>query len=119
MAFKKNPLEQTNREALTVRVGENVKTHRRLSYLSQEELARRAGLHRTEIGMIEHGLRTMRIDTALKLATALHVSLDFLVEGVKWNPPVKVGETGRFETHRTEPVGRRDEEDPSGWSRAH
>ena len=58
----------------------------------------RAGIHRTEVGMVEHGERTMRIDTALKLATALHVPLDRLVEGVTWKTPWRFGEPGRFES---------------------
>ena len=40
-----------------------------------------AGLHRTEIGMLENGERLPRIDTVVKLATALEIPVDQLVDG--------------------------------------
>src|SRR5688572_962575 len=102
MPRMKDPLEPTNRNGLSVRVGENVKSLRRQNRISQEQLGERAGLHRTEIAFIEHGERTMRIDTALKLATGLHVTVDALLVGVVWKGPVKIREPGRFETDRSE-----------------
>jgi len=44
------------------------------------------GLHRTEIGMLERGVRLPRVDTLIKLAGALEVSVDDLVEGIEWTP---------------------------------
>jgi transcriptional regulator with XRE-family HTH domain len=46
-----------------------------------------AGLHRTEIGMLERGFRLPRIDTVVKLAGALEVEPVELLEGMKWSPP--------------------------------
>jgi hypothetical protein len=43
--------------------GENVVIQRRRARLSQEELGFRADLHRTEIGMLERGIRLPRLDT--------------------------------------------------------
>jgi transcriptional regulator with XRE-family HTH domain len=43
--------------------------------LSQEEFAERCGLHRTYIGAIERGEKTVTIETALKLSRALGISL--------------------------------------------
>jgi transcriptional regulator with XRE-family HTH domain len=94
----KDPREPTNRNGLRVRVGLNVKRLRRHNQISQERLGLRAGLHRTEVGMIEHGGRTMQIDTAMKIAAALYVTVDALLEGVTWKGPHKIGDTGRFET---------------------
>jgi transcriptional regulator with XRE-family HTH domain len=54
--------------------------------LSQQEVAERAVLHRTEWGMIEAGKRNPRFSTLLVLAQALEVSLDELAEGI--DPPV-------------------------------
>jgi transcriptional regulator with XRE-family HTH domain len=48
--------------------GENLAIARHRVHLSQEALGRLAGLHRTEIGMLEHGERTPRIDTLVKLS---------------------------------------------------
>lgn len=60
---------------------------RRRAGLSQEQLAARASLHRTEVGFLERGHRVPRIDTFVKLAAALEVSPDELLEGVEWIPP--------------------------------
>lgn len=47
--------------------------------MSQEELAARAGVHRTYVGMIERGEKNVTIITMIKLATALGTKLkDFL-----------------------------------------
>jgi transcriptional regulator with XRE-family HTH domain len=63
--------------------------------ISQEELAVRASLHRTEIGLLERGERLARIDTALKLAGAVGVSLCELLDGIEWRPGTI--ERGNFE----------------------
>ena len=54
--------------------------------MSQEELGNLASLHRTEIGMLEHGTRLARVDTLMKLAGALSVSPLELLEGIQWTP---------------------------------
>jgi transcriptional regulator with XRE-family HTH domain len=53
--------------------GRNVKRLRRRADLSQEELSHRADLHRTEIGMLERGIRLPRLDTIIKVSGALEV----------------------------------------------
>lgn len=73
-------------EAAAIRLGENVLHWRRRVRLSQEELALRAGLHRTQIGKLEHGKRLSRIDTLIKLAFSLEVPPGDLVEGLVWVP---------------------------------
>lgn len=55
------------------RFGLNLFMARRRACLSQEQLARRAGLHRTEIGLLEKGLRSPRLDTIVKVADGLGV----------------------------------------------
>ena len=50
---------------------ENLARCRNRADLSQEELGVRASLHRTEIGLLERGMRVARIDTLIKLAGAL------------------------------------------------
>ncbi len=44
-----------------------------------------AGLHRTEVGILERGERKPRIDTLVKLASALEVTPEALLEGIAWN----------------------------------
>jgi transcriptional regulator with XRE-family HTH domain len=64
----------------------NLLRHRRQSGLSQEELALRASLHRTEIGLLERGHRLPRIDTLIKLAGATEVRPEALLLGIEWLP---------------------------------
>lgn len=64
----------------------NLRRHRKLADLSQEELAIRASLHLTAVGMIERGLRLPRVDTVAKLAGALEVDPGELFEGIVWKP---------------------------------
>ncbi|WP_405237543.1 helix-turn-helix domain-containing protein [Lentisalinibacter orientalis] len=47
--------------------------------LSQEELADRAGLHRTYVGSVERGERNIAIDNMEKVAAALNVPLTSLL----------------------------------------
>jgi transcriptional regulator with XRE-family HTH domain len=68
------------------RFGENLQHFRKRAGCSQEELSFRASLHRTEISLLERGERMPRIDTAIKLAISLSMSLDELVAGIKWTP---------------------------------
>jgi len=64
--------------------GANLARHRRLSGLSQEDVAIRAGTHRTEVSQLERGLRLPRLDTAVRLAAAVEAELGELVEGMTW-----------------------------------
>lgn len=68
------------------RFAENLLRAREAASLSQEELAFRAALHRTEIGLLERGARTPRIDTLAKLAGALGVEPAALLVGIAWDP---------------------------------
>jgi transcriptional regulator with XRE-family HTH domain len=73
-------------EEVAVRFGRNLYRCRRRATMSQEELGALASLHRTEIGMLEHGTRLARVDTLMKLAGALSVSPSELLEGIHWTP---------------------------------
>ncbi len=69
---------------LAERFGANLLSCRDRAGVSQEELGFRADLHRTEIGMLERGIRLPRIDTLLKLAGALEVEPRDLLDGMDW-----------------------------------
>jgi transcriptional regulator with XRE-family HTH domain len=71
---------------IAARFGDNLARHRKRADLSQEEVSFRAGLHRTEISQLERGLRIPRIDTLVKLASALAVPTDNLLAGIDWEP---------------------------------
>ena len=77
------------------RFGENLREARKRAGLSQEALAVRASLHRTEIGLVERGERSVLLETAIKLAGAAGVPLADLVAGFEWSPGSS--QPGRFE----------------------
>ena len=58
--------------------GENVRRHRRLLNLSQEELAHRADLHRTYIGMIERAEKNITLVNVEKIANVLETNINDL-----------------------------------------
>lgn len=60
--------------------GATLRRLRTMADISQEELGNRCGLHRTEISLLERGLRGPRMCTLLLLATELEVPLTVLVE---------------------------------------
>lgn len=64
--------------------GRNLRACRRRVGISQEDLGQRASLHRTEIGLLERGERVPRIDTLIKLASALSVLPEELLGGIVW-----------------------------------
>ncbi|MCC6448159.1 MAG: helix-turn-helix transcriptional regulator [Chitinophagaceae bacterium] len=51
--------------------GERVREERLKQHLSQEELASRAGVHRTYIGMIERAEKNITLENIEKIAKAL------------------------------------------------
>lgn len=73
-----------NREQAVKRFACNLLALRRRAGLTQEELACRAGLHRIEIGYLEHRRRLPRLDTLVRLCQGLEVSPNELLEGVEW-----------------------------------
>lgn len=56
-------------------VAKNVRSRRVSAGLSQEELARRAGLHRTYVGAVERGERNLTIGTLERVAVALEATV--------------------------------------------
>ena len=71
--------------ALGCRFGQNLIVLRRRVGLSQVGTAERAGLDRTEIGLLERGRRVPRLDTVVKLGGAVEVQPCVLLEGMVWN----------------------------------
>lgn len=59
--------------------GSHIRALRQSQNLSQEELAEKANMHRTYIGMIERGERNPALLNLIRLAQALDVSLPDLV----------------------------------------
>lgn len=77
------------------RLGRNLFMARHRAGFSQEALAALASLHRIEIGLIENGKRLPRVDTLIKLASALDVRFEDLVAGIQWIVPAPA-QSGSF-----------------------
>jgi transcriptional regulator with XRE-family HTH domain len=79
-------MDTAKREAVARRFGRNLFHHRRAVGLSQAALGRLAGVHRTEISMLERGMRSPRLETLVSLANSLEVPVEKLLKGIKWLP---------------------------------
>ncbi len=71
------------------RFGINALECRGRAGFSQQRTADRAGIHRTEVSLIEGGKRVPRLDTIVKLAGAVGVQPCELLRGIVWelSPP--------------------------------
>jgi transcriptional regulator with XRE-family HTH domain len=74
------------RADVAARFAENLRRIRLIERLSQEEMAQRASLHRTEICLLESGKRVCRIDTLIRLAGAVAIPPEEFIEGIIWVP---------------------------------
>jgi transcriptional regulator with XRE-family HTH domain len=63
----------------------NLRQARKAAGVSQEELAERCELHRTEVSLLERGGREPRLGTLVKLATSLGTTPEALVTGISWD----------------------------------
>lgn len=73
-------------------LGRRIKRRRNLLDLSQEALAERAGIHRTQISFYENGERMPLASSLIKLAAALGISVGRLLVGIEWEvtgPPLR------------------------------
>jgi transcriptional regulator with XRE-family HTH domain len=82
-------------EALSDRFSKTLVELREAADLSQEEVAIRAGIHRTQISLMEGGERLPRFPTIVRVAGALGVEPGALFKGIEYKPPMEV--TGAFE----------------------
>jgi transcriptional regulator with XRE-family HTH domain len=68
--------------------GERLRRLRELAGYSQAELARRAGMNRAVINMLESGVRTgLTAENARKLARGLNVTIDYLIGDSTFGDP--------------------------------
>jgi transcriptional regulator with XRE-family HTH domain len=72
---------------VAVELGRRVRRRRHFLDISQETLALRAGVHRTQISLWENGERMPLTSTLVRLAGALEASPDQLLAGSRWEPP--------------------------------
>jgi transcriptional regulator with XRE-family HTH domain len=67
----------------------NLRRARDTAGISQEELAERIEVHRTEISLLERGGREPRLGTMVKLAVALGTTPAALCSGIAWDPKAR------------------------------
>lgn len=77
-------------------LGLNLRRIRRRADMSQDDLARRSGLHHTEISLLERGGRIPRLDTAIRILESTGVDARDLVYGVGWEGPARWDQKGWF-----------------------
>ncbi len=74
-----------SKENISIAFGDRIKKLRKALGFSQEELAYRANLHRTYIGMIERGEKNITLINIEKIAKALNIEIKDIFDEPK-NP---------------------------------
>jgi transcriptional regulator with XRE-family HTH domain len=74
-------------ESVGKEFGVRLAAARQKAKLTQEELGYLSSIHRTEVGQLERGQHTPRLDTVIKLAGALNVEPCELIGEIRWTPP--------------------------------
>ncbi|MFW2178469.1 MULTISPECIES: helix-turn-helix domain-containing protein [unclassified Moraxella] len=72
-------MKPTQSETFLTQLGNAIRDKRLVCQLSQEQLADKANLHRTYIGMVERAERNITIINLLKICEALEISLSDLL----------------------------------------
>lgn len=67
------------KKEILVKFSKKVREERIKQGLSQEQLATRAGIHRTYVGMIERAEKNITIENIEKIARTLEIPLDKLM----------------------------------------
>ncbi len=73
-------MNETSRRRGRAPIGSRIRTLRLQRGLTQNELAERAGMHKTELARIEGGVRGADAETTRNLASALGVDLSEILE---------------------------------------
>ena len=88
-------MNRANEDEMLARLGKNLWWLRTQRRLSQEALAFRAEIHRTQITLVENGRRSPGAPTILALAGGLELPVEKLFEGISFRPP-GLGRSGRY-----------------------
>lgn len=60
---------------------------RKKAGLTQEELANRSAVHRTQVGLLEHGKSSPQLETVIRLAGGIGIEPSALIPPITWQPP--------------------------------
>src|SRR5438045_8661921 len=97
MGKSKSPVEKID---VKKHFGAEVRFQRDRLGISQEELAGRAGLHRTYISDVERGARNVSLESIHRLANALGTSLANLFSRVEQSATAKLSSQQRAASER-------------------
>ena len=78
-------------DALAKRFAANLRHYRDESGLSQEDLAAKAEIHRSQVSALSQAKQIPKIDTLVKLAGALSIPAGDLLEGLEFEPASRSG----------------------------
>lgn len=78
--FRITNFRSMSKESILLLFGSNVQKYRKAQKLSQEKLAELAGVHRTYIGMIERAEKNITLCNMEKIAKALQVKIQDLLQ---------------------------------------
>jgi transcriptional regulator with XRE-family HTH domain len=81
--------------AVGQRFAENLKRELAKSPFTQDDVAARAEIHRTQIPKLLKGDQIPRLDTVVRLAGAMGIEPIVLIEGIAWTPGEPI--TGEFQ----------------------
>ena len=70
------------KSSILISLANNIKARRKKLCLSQEQLAEKAGVHRTYIGMSERAEKNITIRNIYKIAKALNTTISALCKGI-------------------------------------
>jgi transcriptional regulator with XRE-family HTH domain len=76
--------ERAEATRVTRRFAKNLVSRRRHTDFSQVEIAERSGLHRTQISLLERGLRVPQLDTIVQVAAGVEAEPCDLLVGMAW-----------------------------------
>ena|ERR1700742_4212740 len=79
-------MKRADDQAMRIRVSQNIRVARAARRLSQEEIAFRAEVNRSQISMIETGKRAPRIPTMVALAGVFEIGVADLLAGISFTP---------------------------------
>ena len=82
-------MTETQKQATRERIGKRIAALRKLSGLSQEQLAERAGLQRTHVSRIEAGKYAVTFETIQAIAEALGMTVDIIDTSLADLAPLK------------------------------
>ncbi len=64
-------------------LGDTLRYYRKKVGLTQEQLAEKAGIHRTYVSLLERNLKSPTIDTLFLICNALHVKPSSLIKALE------------------------------------